>query len=117
MTTSIVQLLNSLSANVKIFFQWVPWHVNICGDEIADCLARESSHKDSTFDGCITFSEIATRVKQDIISCWKQAPVHEWYEESPPGAALLGIGRKRDETSLTRGFQWTLSSSTACGRS
>ncbi|GFV33090.1 RNase H domain-containing protein [Trichonephila clavipes] len=78
MTTSIVQGLNSLSAIVKIFFLWVPSHVNVCGNEIADVLARDCYHKDSTRGGCLTLSEIATRVKQDISSSWRQAHVHEW---------------------------------------
>ncbi|GFX91448.1 hypothetical protein TNCV_3545311 [Trichonephila clavipes] len=52
--------------------------------------------------GCITFSEIATRVKQDTSSSWKQAPIHEWYEGNHPGAALLGTGSSRDETTLAR---------------
>ncbi|GFT13254.1 hypothetical protein TNCV_4077091 [Trichonephila clavipes] len=32
----------------------------------------------------------------------KQPPVHEWYEGNHPGAALLGTGRRRDETTLAR---------------
>ncbi|GFS89914.1 uncharacterized protein TNCV_4839951 [Trichonephila clavipes] len=47
---------------------WVLSHVNVCGNKIADGLAREGSHKDSTHGGCLTFSEIVTRVKQDISS-------------------------------------------------
>ncbi|GFW46212.1 uncharacterized protein TNCV_2813091 [Trichonephila clavipes] len=66
-TTSIVQLLNSLSANVKLFFQWVSSHVNVCGNEIADGLACEGSHKYFTHGGCLTFSEIVTWVKQDTV--------------------------------------------------
>ncbi|GFS77449.1 hypothetical protein TNCV_4491301 [Trichonephila clavipes] len=70
-TASIAQLLNSLSA-IEIF-QRVQSHVNIFGSEIADGLACEGSHKNSTLDGCLAFSEIATRVKQDVGSSWKQA--------------------------------------------
>ncbi|GFV34168.1 RNase H domain-containing protein [Trichonephila clavipes] len=103
-TTSIVQLLNSLSVNGKIFFQWVPSHVNNCGNEIAYNLAREGSHENSKHSGCLTCLEIATRVKQDVNSSWKQAPVHEWCKGNHPDAALLGTGSKRDETTLT-GFR------------
>ncbi|GFV72075.1 uncharacterized protein TNCV_2460081 [Trichonephila clavipes] len=101
-TTRVVQLLISFSANVKIFFQWVPWHVNVCGNEIADGLAREGSHKDFIHEAYLTFLEIATRVKQDISSSWRQAPVHEWYERNLPGAALLGTSSRREETSFAR---------------
>ncbi|GFT80937.1 uncharacterized protein TNCV_1935291 [Trichonephila clavipes] len=99
-TTSIVQILNCLSVNVKIFFQWVPSHVNVCGIEIADALAREDSHKDSTHSGCLT-SEIYNWLKQDISFTWRQAPVHEWYEGNRPGASLLGTSR-RDEMIFAR---------------
>ncbi|GFT58658.1 hypothetical protein TNCV_1251031 [Trichonephila clavipes] len=49
-------------ADVKIFSQWVPSHVNVYGNEIADGLAREGSHKASTHGGCLTFSEIVTQL-------------------------------------------------------
>ncbi|GFW31801.1 RNase H domain-containing protein [Trichonephila clavipes] len=101
-TTSIVQPLNSLSANVKIFFHWVPSHVHVCRNEIADGLACEGCHKDSKHDGCLTFSEIATQVKQDISSFWRQAPVRERYERNRPGASLFGTCSRRDETILAR---------------
>ncbi|GFX15806.1 uncharacterized protein TNCV_1061281 [Trichonephila clavipes] len=52
--------------------------------------------------GCLIVSEIATRVEQDMSSSWKQAPVNEWYEGNHPGAALLGKGSRRDETTLAR---------------
>ncbi|GFU62242.1 hypothetical protein TNCV_4859571 [Trichonephila clavipes] len=45
--------------------------------------------------GCLTFSKIVTRVKQDVSSSWKQPPVHEWYEGNHPGAALLGTAVAR----------------------
>ncbi|GFT67411.1 RNase H domain-containing protein [Trichonephila clavipes] len=86
----------------KVPQTWVPSHVNVCGNDIADGLTREGSHKNSMHGGCLTFSEIATRVKQDVSSSWKQVPVHEWYEGNHPGAALLEIGSRRDETTLAR---------------
>ncbi|GFX32925.1 transposase [Trichonephila clavipes] len=49
--------------------------MNVCKNEIADGFAREGSHEDSTRGGCLSFSEIATLVKQDIGSSWRQAPV------------------------------------------
>ncbi|GFT99586.1 catalase [Trichonephila clavipes] len=72
------------------------------GNEITDGLAREGIHTDSTYGGCLTFSEIATRVKQGISSSWRQAPVREWYEGNRPGAALFGTSSRREETTLAR---------------
>ncbi|GFV16491.1 RNase H domain-containing protein [Trichonephila clavipes] len=104
MTASIVQLLNILSAKVKIFLRWVPLNVNICGNQNADGLTRENGHKDSTHSGCLTFSEIATQVKQDIGFSCRQVPVHKWYEGNIPDAALLGTGSRREEPTLLLGF-------------
>ncbi|GFW25262.1 hypothetical protein TNCV_5088281 [Trichonephila clavipes] len=56
--------------------------------------------KDSTHGFCLTFSEIATRVKQEISFSWMQNPVHKWYERNRPGAALVGISKWQDETTL-----------------
>ena len=57
-------------------------------NEIADELARESSLKDSNIDGCLTFSKIASRVKQDVNALWRITPVHDRYACKSPGVAL-----------------------------
>ncbi|PRD31434.1 UNVERIFIED_CONTAM: hypothetical protein NCL1_23570 [Trichonephila clavipes] len=77
---------------------WVPSHVNVCENEIADGLTREGSHKNSMHGGCLVFSEIATRAKQDVSSSWKQAPVHEWYAETI--LVLLCLGQVVGEMKL-----------------
>ena len=41
---------------------------------IAYELAREGSLKYSKRDGCLTFFEIASRVKQDINALWRVTP-------------------------------------------
>ncbi|GFT33917.1 transposable element Tcb1 transposase [Trichonephila clavipes] len=51
--------------------------------------------------GSLTVSEIATRVKQDISSSWRQAPVRERYEGNRL-AALLGTSSRQDGTILAR---------------
>ncbi|GFY06235.1 uncharacterized protein TNCV_2680291 [Trichonephila clavipes] len=89
-----VWVLSDSQSSIQHLSQW--WsgyhhtHMNVSGNEIADGLAREGSHKDSTNGSCLTSSEITTRVKQDISSSLRQAPVHEWYEGNRPGADLLG---------------------------
>ncbi|GFT26624.1 hypothetical protein TNCV_3604351 [Trichonephila clavipes] len=61
----------------KSYLKLVPSHVNVCGTEIADSLVHKGSHKDSLLGSCLTFSEIASRVKQDISSSLRHAPVHQ----------------------------------------
>ena len=63
-----VHNLNFLCANnsSKKYFQCLPSHVNICGNKVVDELAKKGSLKDDNSDGCLTFSKITLRVKQDI---------------------------------------------------
>ena len=63
--------------------------MNVCGNEIADELAREGSIKDANSDGCLTFLEIGSPVKQDINALWRVASVHEWHASNRPGVALI----------------------------
>ncbi|GFW34420.1 uncharacterized protein TNCV_221461 [Trichonephila clavipes] len=44
---------------------WTLSQVTVCGNKIADGLAREGNHKDSTNGDCLTFSEIDSRVRQE----------------------------------------------------
>ena len=53
--------------------------MNVCGNEIADDLAKENSLKNANSDSCLIFSETASRIKQDINALWRVAPVHECY--------------------------------------
>ncbi|GFV15492.1 RNase H domain-containing protein [Trichonephila clavipes] len=90
--------LNIRAAVPRALYEWVPSHVNVCGKEIEE----KGSHKDSALGGCLTFSEIATRVNQEISSIWRQALVHEWYGGNRFGAALLGTSSRRNEIILPR---------------
>ncbi|GFV95080.1 uncharacterized protein TNCV_3708761 [Trichonephila clavipes] len=95
--------------------EWVLLHVNVCATEIADGLAREDSHKDSMHGGCLTFSEIATRVKQDVSSSWKQAPYMSGMKETILGLFCSGQAIGEIKLLLLGVSQWTYSSnSTAC---
>ncbi|GFU57100.1 hypothetical protein TNCV_1779641 [Trichonephila clavipes] len=98
--TSLVQLLNSLSANAKFFFQRAPSHVNVCGNGFAYGLAREGSHKDSWWLPCFfrNCSPCQTRYQFFL----EAGPIHKLYEENHPGATLLETGSRRDETTLAR---------------
>ena len=101
-TVNIVQHLNFLCFinNSKICFHWVPSHVNVCGNEIADKLARKGNLKNASSDGCLTFSEFASHVKQDINALVSIAPVHEWYVWNRPGAALIKGNNKCIQTAF-----------------
>ncbi|GFX07732.1 hypothetical protein TNCV_4160011 [Trichonephila clavipes] len=73
--------------------------------------------KDSAHGVCLTFSEIATRVKQDIGSSWRQASVHERYERNRPDVDLLGTSSRRNETIFARLRNGHTRAQTACDKS
>ena len=71
-------------------------------NEITDELAREGSRKHVNSDGCLTFSEIASRVKQCINTSWRIAPLHEWFVYNRPTAALIKGNSRCTQTALAR---------------
>ena len=52
-------------------------------------MAREGSLKDANSDGCPTFVEIGSPVKQDMNALRRVAPIHEWYDCNSSDVALI----------------------------
>ncbi|GFW57646.1 uncharacterized protein TNCV_2925651 [Trichonephila clavipes] len=95
-----IWIFSDIAALFRIYLnsgsKWVPSQVNVCRNEIVDGLAIEDSHKDSTHGGCLTFSEIAIRIKQDISSSWRKTPYMSGMKET----VLACLGQAADEMKL-----------------
>ncbi|GBO28484.1 hypothetical protein AVEN_224663-1, partial [Araneus ventricosus] len=96
---NILNKLKSLSVSYRIHLQWIPSHVNIKGNEIADALAKENS---SVPSAPLTYLELFSRAKGRNKTIWLIPPVHHWYQGSRPGGCLSIDCSRRDQTTLTR---------------
>ncbi|UYV60306.1 hypothetical protein LAZ67_1000788 [Cordylochernes scorpioides] len=81
-TTKIIKILKKISQENQITFQWIPSHVNIDGNEMADQLAKEGC-KGQPENSQLTYSKISSIHKQKIISLWKSTLNHPWYTPIP----------------------------------
>ncbi|GBM68454.1 hypothetical protein AVEN_5173-1 [Araneus ventricosus] len=60
---NILNKLKSLSVSYRIHLQWIPSHVNIQGNEIADALAKEGADDASVPSAPLTYLELFFRAK------------------------------------------------------
>ncbi|GBN60083.1 hypothetical protein AVEN_34227-1 [Araneus ventricosus] len=99
---NILNKLKNLSVSYLIFLQWIPSHVNIQGNEIADALAKAGADDASVTSAPLTYLELLSRPKSRNKTIWLIPPVHHWYQGSRPGGCLSIDCNIRDQTTLTR---------------
>ncbi|GFU24358.1 RNase H domain-containing protein [Trichonephila clavipes] len=100
---SILHLFQQLSDRHPIHLQWVPSHVGLPGNEVADDLAKAATSNpvDPENHMVLTSTEIYSRVKELICRTWVVPPVHPWYFQRHPGSAILFKG-SRSYTAFSR---------------
>ncbi|GFV31860.1 hypothetical protein TNCV_3790701 [Trichonephila clavipes] len=82
------QFIDNLSANFEFHFQWIPSHIGIIRNEIADSLVRAASLNTPRLDMHFTFSEVFSDKKKQG-DLWRVPPEHVWYPRKHPGGALF----------------------------
>ncbi|GBN21264.1 hypothetical protein AVEN_142261-1 [Araneus ventricosus] len=97
---NILNKLKSLSVSYRIHLQWIPSHVNIQGNEIADALAKAGADDASVPSAPLTYLELFSRAKSRNKTIWLIPPVHDWYQGSRPGGCLSTDCSRRDQTTL-----------------
>ncbi|GBN72017.1 hypothetical protein AVEN_32417-1 [Araneus ventricosus] len=85
---NILNKLKSLLVSYRLHLQWIPSHVNIQGDEIADALAKAGADDASVPSAPLTYLELLSRAKSRHKIIWLIPPVHHWYQGSRPGSCL-----------------------------
>ncbi|GBN96998.1 hypothetical protein AVEN_259681-1 [Araneus ventricosus] len=99
---NILNKLKGLSVSYRIYLQWIPSHVNIQGNEIADALAKAGVDDASVPSAPLTYLELFSRAKSGNVTIWLIPPEHLWYQCSRPGGCLSIDWSRRDQTTLTR---------------
>ncbi|GFX74919.1 putative RNA-directed DNA polymerase from transposon BS [Trichonephila clavipes] len=114
-SVSILKNLKELSQQHEIYFQWIPSHIGLFGNDTADLLAKEGVTEDLMSRRTLTFSEIFSKTKSLIQELWKTPPTHPWYNRQAPGGALsIKVDRvvqttiSRLASGHTRGFSFHL---------
>ncbi|GBM29669.1 hypothetical protein AVEN_203580-1 [Araneus ventricosus] len=85
-----------------IHLQWIPSHVDLFFNDLADELAKEGYAEPLNNRGLLTFSEIFSKVRADNNRTWRILPIRDWYQQKHPGAALELKGDRKLQTTTTR---------------
>ncbi|GBM06445.1 hypothetical protein AVEN_58297-1 [Araneus ventricosus] len=82
---SILQKLKLISLQNDVHFQWIPSHVDIKGNELADNLAKKDLSHSIPSSSEITFLELFSRIKAQNKAEWLVPPSPHWYKGRKPG--------------------------------
>ncbi|GBM92847.1 hypothetical protein AVEN_72430-1 [Araneus ventricosus] len=98
----IFNKLRTLCHSCVLYLQWIPSHVNLKYNYIADILAKEGTTMPQAYVEPLTYFELYSRRKALVnISC-RHPPAHSWYRNEGPGAAMHFKGDRKDQTTLAR---------------
>jgi kelch-like protein 2/3 len=82
--TLVNQILESLSileeSNISVSFCWVPAHVGIVGNEVADKLAKEATEPEETLMNYIPFLDFVPHLKKHLTKKWER----KWHSADRP---------------------------------
>ncbi|GBL89443.1 hypothetical protein AVEN_87794-1 [Araneus ventricosus] len=90
----MISKIASLSQKSRVCIQWIPSHVGVFGNEVADLLAKEGSALPSAVSGELFASEIFSIYRYKANSTWKVLPAREWYAGNRPGLSLQYEGTR-----------------------
>ncbi|GBL90634.1 hypothetical protein AVEN_219304-1 [Araneus ventricosus] len=99
---SILKLLRHISVDHEVHLQWIPSHVDIYGNEVADDLAKQGTAEHLCSTPSLTFEEIYSIRKNKDLKTWRVPPSHDWYKRSSPGGSIGLSCDRADQTALSR---------------
>ncbi|GFT53440.1 RNase H domain-containing protein [Trichonephila clavipes] len=90
LVTEWVRIPSKLSDRHPIHLQWVPSHVGLLGNKVADDLAKAATSNpvDPEDHMVLQSTEIYSRAKELICRTWVVPLVHPWYFQRHPGSAI-----------------------------
>ncbi|GFW92321.1 RNase H domain-containing protein [Trichonephila clavipes] len=86
----------------EIYFQWIPSHIGLFGNDTADLLAKEGVTENLMSRRTLTFSEIFSKTKSLIQELWKTPLTHPWYNRQAPGGTLSIKADRVVQTTISR---------------
>ncbi|UYV63980.1 hypothetical protein LAZ67_2006240, partial [Cordylochernes scorpioides] len=115
---SIAKSVNRLPANSSVTVQWLPAHVGIPGNELADSLAKAGDlglpeARESTTQ--LDERDLLRTLKTQCLQEWKSDAAHGWYRA---GGTSTGSVLPREQQSLISrlksGHLWTMTFQNGC---
>ncbi|GBM43147.1 hypothetical protein AVEN_2274-1 [Araneus ventricosus] len=90
------------SEKSRVCIKWIPSHLGVFGNEVADLLGKEGRDLPSAASVELFASEIFSIHRAKSNSTWKVPPAHELYAGNRPGLSLHSEGTRSAQTALTR---------------
>ncbi|GBO30305.1 hypothetical protein AVEN_47890-1 [Araneus ventricosus] len=95
---SILKLLRHIGVDHEVHLQWIPSHVDIYENEVADNLAKQGTAEPLCSTPSLTFDEIYSIRKNKDLKTWRVPPSHDWYKRSSPGGSIGLACDRADQT-------------------
>ncbi|GBN88801.1 hypothetical protein AVEN_190158-1 [Araneus ventricosus] len=96
----IFNKLRTLCNTCVLHLQWIPLHVNLKYNDIADSLAKEGATMPQAHVEPLTHLELYSRRKAVVSISWRHPPAHSWYCSEGSGAAIRFKGDGKEQTAL-----------------
>ncbi|GBN75302.1 hypothetical protein AVEN_187377-1 [Araneus ventricosus] len=90
----IFNKLKTLCNSCVLHIQWIPSHVNLKYNDIADSLAKEGLMPQAFIE------PLTSRRKAFVNISWRHPPAQSWYRSEGPGATIHFKGGRKDQTAL-----------------
>ncbi|GBN07547.1 hypothetical protein AVEN_258680-1 [Araneus ventricosus] len=98
----IFNKLKILCNSCVFHLQWMPSHVNLKYNDIADSLAKEGTTMPQAYVEPLTYLELNSRRKALINISWRHPPAHSWHRSEGSGATIHFKGDRKHQTALAR---------------
>ncbi|GBM16578.1 hypothetical protein AVEN_223508-1 [Araneus ventricosus] len=94
--------LRTLCNSCVLHLQWIPSHVNLKYNDIADSLDEKSTTMPQAYVEPLSYFELYSRRKALVSISWRHPPAHSWCRSEGLGSTIYFKGDRKDQTALNR---------------
>ncbi|GBN63146.1 hypothetical protein AVEN_250657-1 [Araneus ventricosus] len=98
----IFNKFKTLCNSCVLHLQWIPSHINLKYNDIADSLAKKGTTMPQAYVNSLTYLELYSRSKAFVNISWRHPPAHSWYRSKGPGTTTHFKGDRKSQTALAR---------------